>query len=179
VGAVWADVPDVQPGDLELIAAPLDFLGVNYYNHATIADAPADPPLCTRSVPSRAGAHRRPEIHPESFYEMLVRLSREYPFPAYIITENGAAYYDVLGPDGRGHDGGRIRFLDSHLAAVGRAIEAGAPIQGYCLWSLLDNFEWAAGYTLRYGITYVDYATQARTPKDSATWYRDFIRAGG
>ena len=106
---------------------------------------------------------------------LLQRLNREYPQLPLVITENGCAYPDDVGADGRVHDSDRISYLRDHLAAVSSAIEAGIDVQGYYVWSLLDNFEWAWCYGKRFGIVYVDYETQRRTPKDSALWYRDVI----
>ncbi|GMA87756.1 hypothetical protein GCM10025868_30060 [Angustibacter aerolatus] len=95
-----------------------------------------------------------------------------------MVTENGAAYDDVLDADGGVHDVERVDYLRDHLGAVLDAVEAGAPVRGYYLWSLLDNFEWSYGYSKRFGIVHVDYDTQVRTPKDSATWYADVVRTG-
>ena len=169
-------VPEVEIGDLDAIAVPIDFLGVNYYNRAHVADDIDAPAPGTRSVPDPAKPRTADrEIYPEGLYDTLWRLHQEYPFETLYITENGAAYPDELAEDGRIHDTGRIEFLEAHLAEAARAIEDGVPLKGYFVWSLMDNFEWAQGYTLRYGITYVDYVTQARIMKDSAYWYRDFV----
>ena len=116
-------------------------------------------------------------IEPEAFTDLLLRLSNDYPEMPLLVTENGCAYPDGPGPDGRVHDDRRIDYLRSHLAAVHAAIDKGADIRGYYLWSMLDNFEWALGYRKRFGLVHVDYDTQVRTPKDSAWWYRDVIRA--
>jgi beta-glucosidase len=116
-------------------------------------------------------------VDPGGLYEMLTRISRDYgPIPLY-ITENGAAFRDEVTPDGRVHDPARIDYLRQHLAAAHRAIADGVDLRGYFAWSLLDNFEWAFGYDKRFGLIHVDYATQRRTPKDSALWYRDVIEA--
>jgi beta-glucosidase len=114
------------------------------------------------------------EVYPEGLTELLLRLKRDYRLPPIFITENGAAYADTVNK-GNVHDKERTKFVQMHIAAVARAIEAGVDIRGYFLWSLLDNFEWVYGYTKRFGIVYVDYQTQTRIPKDSARWYRDFI----
>ncbi|MBN1286542.1 MAG: beta-glucosidase [Anaerolineae bacterium] len=171
------NVPDVQPGDIETLAAPVDFLGVNYYNPGTVADAPDAPPPHLRDV-SDPDLERTADriIYPEGLYDILVQLHRDYNPPALYITENGAAFHDEPGEDSRVHDAGRIAFLEAHFAQAARALKAGVPLKGYFVWTLMDNFEWAAGYTLRYGITWVDFETQRRIPKDSALWYRDFIR---
>lgn len=167
---------DVQPGDLDAIAAPLDFLGLNYYDVAWLAHDPGQP-LENRYVPNPAlerTADR--EVYPPGMYAMLTRVHRDYNFPALYITENGAALNDVISPDGKVHDPQRTAFLQAHFAQAARAIEDGVPLRGYFIWSLYDNFEWSSGFTLRYGLTYVDFATQQRTVKDSGLWYRDFIR---
>lgn len=170
-------VPQVEAGDLKQIAAPIDWLGINYYNAIQIADDPHGEPPHTRGVPdlTRERTADR-EIAPEYLYHSLKRLHAEYNFPAIYITENGAAFPDVVSADGAVHDADRVRFLEQHFAQAGRAIRDGVPLKGYFVWSLLDNFEWASGYTLRYGITYVDYATQQRILKDSARWYSAFIK---
>ena len=116
-------------------------------------------------------------ITPDGFTELLVRLHREYPnLPPLYITENGAAYDDPV-ENGQCHDPRRIDYLDLHLRAVLDAIEEGVDIRGYYQWSLFDNFEWAFGYDQRFGIVHVDFETLARTPRDSAHWYADVIRA--
>jgi beta-glucosidase len=124
-------------------------------------------------------------IEPDTLRDLLERLSRDYPGTPLLITENGAAYDTGPVPD-EGAPGGvrvpdadRIRYLDGHLRAAHRAIEAGVDLRGYLAWSLLDNFEWAEGYGKRFGLVHVDYRSQQRTPKDSAYWYRDVIRRGG
>jgi beta-glucosidase/6-phospho-beta-glucosidase/beta-galactosidase len=119
------------------------------------------------------------EIDPSGLDELLLRLHRDYPSLPLFVTENGAAFEDV--PDGRGlvPDRARIRFLDGHLRAAHRAIQGGVDLRGYFVWSLLDNFEWAEGYSKRFGIVYVDFPTQRRLPKDSARWYRETIARGG
>jgi beta-glucosidase len=108
--------------------------------------------------------------------ELLLRLTREHPGLDLYVTENGAAYPDVVSDDGAVHDQDRIAYLHAHLAAVADAVRAGAPVRGYYLWSLLDNFEWSYGFSKRFGIVHVDYTTQARTVKDSGRWYADVVR---
>lgn len=117
------------------------------------------------------------EVYPEGLYGILARLHFDYHFPSLYITENGAAYADRIGPDGQVHDLSRVSFLKAHFAEASRAIAAGVPLQGYFVWSLLDNFEWAHGYSKRFGLIYVDYETQQRIPKASAHWYRRVIAA--
>jgi beta-glucosidase len=119
------------------------------------------------------------EIYPPGIYDLLVRLHRDYHHPNLVISENGVPEPDEISADGRVHDPQRIRYLEAHLAQVQRAIQDGAPVSGYFVWSLLDNFEWIYGYSRRFGLVYVDFKTKQRTLKDSARWYRDVIRANG
>jgi beta-glucosidase len=114
------------------------------------------------------------EVYPKGLTELLLKLHQAYPLPPIYITENGMANRDVV-DQGQVHDHERIDFVRWHLEALTEAMRAGVDVRGYFLWSLLDNFEWNSGYAKRFGIVHVDYATQQRTPKDSAYWYRDFI----
>jgi beta-glucosidase len=116
------------------------------------------------------------EVYPDGLYELLVRLRDEYELPPLYVTENGAAYADRR-ENGTVHDPKRISYVERHLAAIERAIADGIPVRGYFLWSLLDNFEWAFGYSRRFGIVYVDYDTLERVPKASFHWYRDLVAA--
>jgi beta-glucosidase len=116
-------------------------------------------------------------IEPPAMTELLLRLHRDYPDVPLVITENGAAYDDVVAPDGQVHDADRTEYLRTHLGAVHDAIKAGVDVRGYYLWSLMDNFEWAWGFSKRFGIVHVDFATQQRTIKDSGHWYRSVIAA--
>jgi beta-glucosidase len=115
-------------------------------------------------------------IDPRGMTELLLRLARDYPGVDLYVTENGAAYPDVVAEDGAVHDTDRIAYLHAHLGAVADAVEAGAPVRGYYLWSLLDNFEWSYGFSKRFGLVHVDYATQRRTVKDSGHWYAEVVR---
>jgi beta-glucosidase len=167
-----ADAPRCQAGDAQLIAQPLDFLGVNYYY--PIVSSAARP-----FSPARDGAHVTDmgwEVAPARFTDLLMRLDREYELPPLFITENGAAYRDTL-VDGRVQDEDRRAYIESHVGAIADAVERGVDVRGYFVWSLLDNFEWASGYTKRFGIYYVDYATQARILKRSGSWYKNFAAA--
>ncbi len=119
------------------------------------------------------------EVDGTGLYEVLTRLRDEYPAVPLYISENGAAYDDVLTEDGTVHDAERQAYIDTHLRVCHQAIEAGVPLEGYFAWSLMDNFEWAWGYGKRFGLVYVDYPTQARILKDSALWYAETIRHGG
>jgi len=167
-----ADAPRVEPGDLALIAGPLDFLGVNYY-YPTVAHAgkPTSP-----AAPGASTTDMGWEVAPASLTGLLARLARDYRLPPLMITENGAAYRDRV-ENGRVEDEARRQYLESHVRAAADAIERGVDLRGYFVWSLLDNFEWASGYDKRFGLYYVDYATQARIAKRSAAWYGALMRA--
>jgi beta-glucosidase len=167
--------PPVEDGDLEAIAAPLDFLGVNYYQRF-VARAGADAPVGAH-VDGAVYTEMGWEVHPDGLHKLLVGLHREYAPRALYVTENGAAFGDVRVHDGAVRDPERQDYLAGHVAAVERAAADGAPVAGYFVWSLLDNFEWAHGYSKRFGIVYVDYPTLERVPKGSFHWYRDHIAA--
>jgi beta-glucosidase len=172
------DLPE-RPGDLKTIAAPLDWLGLNYYFPTTIADDPSGPPPFISEV-QRPGVRRTAmdwEIRDDGLERLLMRLTDDYGAQRIYVTENGSAWPDVVGPDGQVHDPERIRYLEEHLAACERAVRRGAPLAGYFAWSLMDNFEWAYGYDKRFGLVYVDYPTQRRTIKGSGRRYGDIIRA--
>jgi len=166
------DAPTVTAQDLALIQQPLDFLGVNFYTRSFISTRlPAVP------APGKQGfTDMGWEIYPKALTQHLVRITREYAPPPIYITENGMANADQI-IDGRVPDEERITYLRSHLQALARAIELGADVRGYFYWSLLDNFEWNSGYTKRFGLFHVDYASQDRLAKDSAHWYRELIAA--
>jgi beta-glucosidase len=190
----------VAPGDLEAIAQPLDFLGINYYSPQHIAD------------PARVGAaqaagysvrSQRPdpvaddlrfasirqtdaeettmgwEIEPAALTELLGRVRQGYTQVPIYITENGAAYCDYVAPDGAVRDPERIAYLDGHLRAVHAAIDDGVDVRGYFVWSLMDNFEWSHGYAHRFGLIWVDYPSGRRIPKTSFEWYRRVIQSTG
>jgi beta-glucosidase len=166
------DAPTVLDGDMEIIRQPLDFLGINYYTrNVSGTGAPQQ-----NVQPGREVTDMGWEVYPAGLTELLARIHADYPLPPVYIMENGAAYKDQL-IDGRVVDVDRIRYLRSHVAAVADALALGVDVRGYFVWSLLDNFEWADGYSKRFGIIYVDYSTQQRTLKDSALWYRDFLSA--
>ncbi len=165
-----ADAPQVQADDLRHIGQPLDFLGVNYYTRS-VASASGPWDAAQSGLPLTDMGW---EIYPQGLTELLLRLHRDYPVPPLFVTENGGAFPDTLSA-GRVHDTARSAYIAAHIAAVGEALRHGVPMAGYMVWSLLDNFEWASGYAKRFGIVHVDYATQQRTLKDSALWYRDFL----
>jgi beta-glucosidase len=170
----------VQANDLREIAVPTDFLGVNYYNRfVTRSSRISEADNLPRTIPVASPSECTDigwEIYPEGMFQTLMRVHLEYGPRKILITENGAAYSQGPDPGGRVADAKRVAYLRDHLVAVQRAIAAGAPVLGYFTWSLLDNYEWDHGYSQRFGITWVDYETQARIPKESALWYRQIIR---
>ncbi|HEX6148438.1 GH1 family beta-glucosidase [Nocardioides sp.] len=183
----WTEV--VRDGDLAAISAtPIDVLGVNYYHGDSVSARPAADPggpspfpgldrlsMPLRDLPRTAMGW---EVQPEGLTRLLLRLHDEHPGLPLVVTENGAAYDDEVGPDGEVDDPERLAYLDAHLRAVHAARAGGADVRGYFAWSFLDNFEWAEGYAKRFGIVHVDYDTQVRTPKSSARWFSDVARTG-
>jgi beta-glucosidase len=169
-------LPPIEDSDLSTIAAPLDFLGVNYYTRSVVrADSDNGEPVMVDAEDVERTAMGW-EVYPDGLFELLVRLHDEYELPPLYVTENGAAYADHRS-NGTVEDPRRISYVERHLDAIARAIDHGIPVHGYFLWSLLDNFEWAMGYSCRFGIVYVDFATLERVPKASYRWYRDLIAA--
>jgi beta-glucosidase len=173
-------MPGPVADDLAVIAQPLDFYGLNYYNPMGVRAAPAGSPLPFEpaDVPGYPVTDFGWPIVPAAFTDLLVEMTRRYPgIPPIIITENGCSY--ATGPDESGvvDDQLRIDYLDSHIRAVAAAVERGVDVRGYYCWSLMDNFEWAEGFTQRFGLVHVDYDTLARTPKRSFDWYAGLIRA--
>lgn len=155
----------------------LDFLGVNYYTRRVVRAGPDAPLFFGRVIPEDAELTAMGwEVHPTSFREILVRVQRDYAPREILVTENGAAYDDVV-RDGAIDDRGRVSFLARHVAAAADALDAGVPLAGYFVWTLMDNFEWAFGTSKRFGLAYTDYATQRRIVKTSGRWYHDLIRA--
>jgi beta-glucosidase len=169
----------VKDGDMESIAAPLDWLGLNFYFRQVIADDPTGPAPHAKQiyVPGVRRTAMDWEVNADGLEQLLVRLSEEYGAQRIFVTENGSAYLDTVGPDGEVHDPERVQYLEEHLAACARAIKRGVPLAGYYAWSLLDNFEWAYGYDKRFGLVHVDYATQKRVIKGSGRRYTDLIGA--
>ena len=161
-------VPEIRSGDMDQIRAPLDFLGINCYRRSVMADGDELPPVNFRRIsPEGEYTDMGWEVYPDGLYKILKYVHENYDHPPLYVTENGAAFPDRVGSDGRVHDERRIHYLREHLARAKRAMEDGIPLRGYFVWSLLDNFEWAYGYTKRFGLIYVDYATQKRIIKDS------------
>jgi len=175
------NAPVIQDGDMKLIADnSIDFIGINYYTRAVVKKG--------REAAFESIEHVHPEgtytemgweVYPKGLYDLLVRIHRDYNSPDIYITENGAAFKDDKSVEGRVDDQDRLEYLRSHFEAAHKAIQDGVRLRGYYVWSLMDNFEWAFGYSKRFGIVYVDYETLKRTPKKSALWYRDVIADNG
>jgi beta-glucosidase len=169
--------PPVEDGDLARISRPIDFVGINNYSR-TVAQANPDGGEPVIEVPAGVPLTAMGwEIYPDALYEVLVRLHREYGVASLYVTESGAAFDDERGDDGRVDDQDRVSYLEGYLDAALRARTEGVPLEGYFVWSLLDNFEWSEGYSKRFGIVYVDFETLERVPKSSFHWYRDRIAA--
>jgi beta-glucosidase len=178
-GRLPADL--VRPGDLEAMAAPIDALGLNYYTSIPIragADETEDTGVTPGPNPPDGHTEMGWPITPSALTGFLVRIRDEWTPASIVITENGASYSDGPGADGAIHDDRRIAYLDSHLEAVEAAIEQRVPVDGYFVWSLLDNLEWTAGFSQRFGLVWVDHATGRRIPKDSARWYASVVSGG-
>jgi beta-glucosidase len=177
----------VRDSDLETIAAPIDTLGVNYYRPSLIASAAGDPPAGAGLWPGTDLAYELSEdgprtamdwvIDPDTLTEVLLRLHRDYPGVPLMVTENGAAFDDVVDASGAIHDDDRIDYLRGHIAAVHSAIEHGADVRGYFVWTLLDNFEWSFGTSMRFGLVEVDFQTLRRTIRSSGRRHRREILA--
>lgn len=173
--------PYLHEGDMEAIRQPLDMIGLNLYSRVRVT-ADQGSLVGFRQLDPPRSAERTAmnwEVYPEALFEQLLDLKERYGNPPVYVTENGAAFDDSPGPGGRVDDPKRIAFLTRYLAALKRALDAGADVRGYFVWSLLDNFEWAEGYAKRFGLVYVDYETQERVPKSSFDWYRETVRNGG
>ena len=156
----------VEDGDLKLIGQPIDFLGVNYYYRNLVNELGI-----VKQVNPQDQTDMNWEIFPQGLYDLLKQINEDYKLPPVYITENGAAFEDKVTEEGQFHDTRRIDFIRKHLIQLEKAIADGVDVRGYYLWSLLDNFEWAYGYTQRFGLVHVDYETQKRTIKDSGLWY--------
>ena len=169
--------PEVPPGDLAAISTPLDFLGVNYYSRAVVRHDPDFPILNASQVYPPASEYSQMwEIYPPGMFDILKRVHDEYHPQEMFVTENGVCVPDGVDFDGKVRDDRRICYLSDHLAQVHKALQAGVPLKGYFHWTLTDNFEWAFGYRMRFGLVYVDFDTQARTIKESGRWYAGLIR---
>jgi len=177
------EVMGVKPGDLELCKAPLDYLGINYYRRQLVSAIPVG------AGEAATGAHNYDafegpltqfawEVWPDSFYELLMRITREYNKPVLEITENGCSYLDSPDALGKIPDQRRIEFTRGYLSALGRAMKDGCDVRAYHHWSLMDNFEWAEGYAQRFGLVYVDFRDQRRIIKESGYWYGRLAESG-
>ncbi|HEX6308761.1 MAG TPA: GH1 family beta-glucosidase [Longimicrobiales bacterium] len=180
-GEAW---PEHTAGDMSLIGAPIDFLGINFYKRGVTRHDPGAWPVHAAIVPQPQHAMTTLgpdwEVYPPALTQTLLWVRERYGDIPLYITENGAAFYDPPHAiDGAVPDPLRVHYLREHIAAAHAAIEQGVDLRGYYVWSLLDNFEWAAGYAPRFGIVHVDYATLARTPKASARFFSDVIRRNG
>ena len=165
---------------METMGVETDFLGLNYYSRAILRDDKATD-NAPRTIPEPGEEKKTDigwEIYPEGLSNLLIRVHREYGPPSLVVTENGAAYH-TQPTDGAVHDEKRRDYLHRHFIEARKVIDAGAPLHAYYVWSLMDNYEWAFGYTQRFGITWVDYETQERILKDSAHWYKDVIAHNG
>ena len=176
--------PVMETGDMNVIATPIDFLGINYYSNRFVRAASAEEDGfgvggLKQEELTQAGydvTEMGWPVMPDGLRELLVGLNREYHPRAIYITENGAAFADQV-EEGAVHDTRRVEYLKEHFLAARRAISDGVPLRGYFVWSLLDNFEWSMGYSKRFGIVYVNYDSQERIPKDSAKYLHRVIQA--
>jgi len=166
--------------DMDLIKQPLDFLGVNYYTRFLAAYDPSNHLTRAKVVQKNTPTTERGwEIYPNGLYEILIRLRREYGNPTLYVTENGAAFEDNVIKEGKVQDDDRIAFLRDHIAAAYSAIKDGVRLNGYFVWTIIDNFEWAEGYSKRFGLVHTNYQTLKRTPKKSFYWYKQVIANNG
>ncbi|MHB8293083.1 MAG: GH1 family beta-glucosidase [Acidimicrobiales bacterium] len=167
----------VDEADLATMSQPIDFLGVNYYSPSrVVADPTKTPPARPLTLPGDRVTDMGWVVDGSGLTELLVRLAADYPGVPLMITENGAAYPDIV-ENLAVHDGDRVRYLTEHWAAIAAAVDEGVPLRGYYVWSLMDNFEWGQGYSKRFGIVHVDYETQVRTVKDSGLAYAALLQA--
>jgi beta-glucosidase len=172
--------PPVADGDMAVISAPIDFLGVNYYNRAVVGEDENWGPMRVRFARVEGEYTEMDwEVYPPGIYNVLMWLHENYTPSALYVTENGAAFKDTVTSDGKIFDPQRQLFLEGYLAQVQRATQDGAQVRGYFVWSLLDNFEWAFGYSKRFGITYIDFQTLKRTLKQSGEWYAQAAQQNG
>ena len=175
-----SDLNFIKQGDLNIISTKTDFLGVNYYSRAVIRNEEIDEKNnLPRNVDMGPETDFGWEIYPPGIYDLLMRLKNEYKVQNIYITENGCSYGDGPNSEGKINDKRRIEYYRSHLTELKRAIEDGAPCNGYFAWSLMDNFEWAQGFSQRFGLIWVDFETLERIPKDSYYWYKKYISANG
>ncbi len=179
-GPEAAGLLPIEDGDLDVIAAPVDAIGVNYYNPTRLSALPGSPlPFQLEPIPGYPVTAFGWPVIPGGLRDILIELRTRYGdgLPPIYVTENGCSRADVPAADGTVADPERISYLDGHIRAVHEAMAAGVDVRGYFVWSLIDNFEWSEGYHQRFGLVYVDFDTQARLPKDSYIWYRGLIAA--
>ena len=175
-----SDLNFIKQGDLNIISTKTDFLGVNYYSRAVIRNEEIDEKNnLPRNVDMGPKTDFGWEIYPPGIYDLLMKLKNEYKVQNIYITENGCSYGDGPNSEGKINDKRRIEYYRSHLTELKRAIEDGAPCNGYFAWSLMDNFEWAQGFSQRFGLIWVDFETLERIPKESYYWYKKYISANG
>ncbi len=174
----WGErAPEIKPDDLAGLPQHLDFLGINNYSRSVVGEG-SEPPVNVKShQPASRYTEMGWEVYPDGLYQLLTRVHRDYGPCSVYITENGAAFPDVLAPGGIVDDAERVEYLHDHLFAAQRALEEGVPLRGYFAWTLMDNFEWAHGHSKRFGLVYVETSTQARFVKASGHWYRRMIEA--
>jgi beta-glucosidase len=171
-----ADLGALNVDDLDVVATPLDFFGVNYYEQHHVVAEPGDPNHGARKLkPEPPVTDYGIGVRPQGFAAVLRRVACDYTELPLYVTESGATYNDYLGPDGEVRDPERVEYLRLHLAAARDLIEEGIDMRGYYAWSLLDNFEWAEGYSRRFGLVFVEFGTQRRILKSSASWYQQLI----
>ena len=178
-GEAWPEWPQA---DFDLIRQPIDFLGINYYTRSVVRHDETAWPLKAAAVRQPRSTHTETgwEVFPQGLADTLAWVRRQYGDIPQYVTENGAAFYDPpTAPAGRVHDPLRVDYFGSHLRAVHDAMRQGVDVRGYFAWSLIDNLEWAHGYSKRFGLVHVDFETLARTPKDSARFYSDVIASHG
>jgi beta-glucosidase len=172
--------PEIRPEDMPIISTPIDFIGLNYYSRSVVAYDPYFPIIQANTVnPEGSEYSQMWEIYPPGIYELVMRVWKDYGPQNILMTENGVCVPDGLDYDGKVRDYRRYRYLSDHLAHLHRAIQEGAPVSGYLVWSLMDNFEWALGYGMRFGLAYVDFDNGKRTIKESGKWYAEVIRRNG
>ena len=185
VDGVPLETLGVRDGDLELVKAPLDFIAINLYMRTLVEASPGNPNGLDAHAAGPLGGNDGPrtdfgwEVWPDALHDMILRVTRDYDRPVIEVTENGCSYSDGPDANGRIRDDRRIDFYRGYLAAVARAIEAGADVRGYHAWTLLDNFEWAEGYQQRFGLAWVNFPETDRTLKDSGRWYGQVAAENG
>ncbi len=179
VQGTMEDRVEIKPGDMETIKAPLDFIGINLYSRAVVANDPTDHNIGAKQIRVENEVTEFGwEVYPAALGQMAERVAKEFPGLPIYITENGCSYGDAPGPDGRVNDERRIKFMRRYLAALHRSIRNGADVRGYFTWTLTDNFEWAEGLTgQRFGIVWCDFKTQKRIVKESGRWYSQVARS--